>query len=227
MASVSGGDPGYAAFHAKRFDYLEALARRLAPPEKGPAVLDIGVGPFAERLRQGWGDVTTLGLPVGVTTISGAPHVPYDLMTAGRGAPIPTDRRFDLVIFAEVIEHLYLEPQAVLAALRPLLKPDGRLIVQTPNAASLVKRLALALGIHPYDPLRTDPDNPGHVREYTRAELTDALETAGFRVLSHAYASYFPRPEVRGVAVKRRLLRAAQHFVPAFRDGQTIVAAPA
>jgi len=212
----------YAAYHARRFACLLELVEQLAPP--GAAILEVGVGPFLGRLRARHADVTSLGFPLGTETAMDGPHIPFDLEWTLQGRPIATGRRFDLVIFAEVVEHLNLPPEMPLAALRPVLKPDGRLIVQTPNAAALVKRLALVAGRHPYDPLRASRDDPGHIREYTRAELLAALGAAGFAVERHAYASHFARPPLTPTRPGRAVVRALQALVPAFRDGQTVVA---
>jgi hypothetical protein len=54
------------------------------------------------------------------------------------------------IVFAEVIEHLFTAPELVLAYLHELLVPRGQLLLQTPNAASLRKRLKLALGRNPF-----------------------------------------------------------------------------
>lgn len=215
----------YAAYHARRFDYLLALLDELAPPEA--AILEVGVGPFLARLRERRSDVTSLGFPLDAREAMGGPHVPYNLEWCLDGRSPPTDRRFDMIIFAEVLEHLNLPPELPLATLRPLLKPGGRLIVQTPNAAALVKRVALLMGRHPYDPLRASREDPGHIREYTRAELIAALESAGYVVERHAFASYFARPPLRPHRPGRALLRLLQAAVPSFRDGQTAVARPA
>jgi SAM-dependent methyltransferase len=54
----------------------------------------------------------------------------------------------------------------LIAAFQRVLKPDGELLISTPNGA------------------RTDPNdlNPWHVRELTRAEFVNLLETSGFTV---------------------------------------------
>lgn len=216
-------DVDYLEYHARRFAYVLKLLREFAPPDA--AVLDVGVSPFVQTLRAEWPGLTTLGLPLETTRIYDGPHIPFDLLTA-EGATPPTDQRFDVIIFGEVIEHLYQSPEVSLRFLRSLLKPGGRLILQTPNAAALVKRLALLVGRHPFDPLRTDPDNPGHVREYTGHELIAALETSGFAVERHVYASYFWRPPARGLGLGRRARLALEVMIPAFRDGQTVIARP-
>jgi hypothetical protein len=92
---------------------------------------------------------------------------------------------------AEVLEHLYTAPQLVLGFVKSLLRPNGFLILQTPNAASLPKRLKLFFGRHPYEKIRTDPRNPGHYREYTISELRALAEEFGFRVERCVTAFYF------------------------------------
>jgi hypothetical protein len=90
-----------------------------------------------------------------------------------------------------VIEHLYTAPQLVLAFVHTLLSDGGLLLLQTPNAASLQKRIKMAIGRNPYEMIRIDPTNPGHFREYTIRELRRLAEGAGFRVERQATAFYF------------------------------------
>jgi SAM-dependent methyltransferase len=214
----------YAAYHARRYDYLLARALEAALPEAEPKVLDIGPSPFTERLRQRYAHVTTLGFPLGGTEHMGLPHIPFDLAWAADGRPIETDVRFDLVVFAEVLEHLTVPPEAVLPALAAVMRPGAALLLQTPNAASLFKRLELLFGRNPYEPLRLSRDNPGHFREYTGAELAAALRASGFEPVAHAFENYFPRPPTRGLRPGRRLLEALERAVPTLREGQTVVA---
>jgi SAM-dependent methyltransferase len=61
-----------------------------------------------------------------------------------RELPFP-DETFDLVIFAEVIEHLTY-PQIMVSELARVLKPGGALVLTTPNIFSLGNRLATLLG---------------------------------------------------------------------------------
>jgi 2-polyprenyl-3-methyl-5-hydroxy-6-metoxy-1,4-benzoquinol methylase len=86
---------------------------------------------------------------------------------------------FDVVLCGDVVEHLR-DPVAALARLRPLLRPDGRLVVSTPNVANWAIRLSLLGGRWRY----TDRGilDRSHTHLFTRATLRDALETAGYRV---------------------------------------------
>ena len=51
------------------------------------------------------------------------------------------DGSFDVVIFGEIIEHLLNDPCKVLREIKRFLKPNGSLILTTPNVARLKKYL--------------------------------------------------------------------------------------
>ncbi len=82
-------------------------------------------------------------------------------------------------------------PPTLLAYLRRFLAPDGRLILQTPNAVALPRRVRMLAGRNPTEPIRPDRFDPGHFHEYTVAELTEAATAAGWRVQSTNLANYF------------------------------------
>ena len=77
----------------------------------------------------------------------------------------------DTVVSVNVLEHI---PQdaAVLCALRDLLKPGGHLCLFVPAMPGLWGSLDTAYG---------------HVRRYTRRELSEKLQGAGFRIVSARY----------------------------------------
>ena len=58
---------------------------------------------------------------------------------------------YELIIMAEVIEHLYTSPSLVPGLLQSLLRPGGLLIVQTPNALAIGRRFKMLLGRHPFE----------------------------------------------------------------------------
>jgi SAM-dependent methyltransferase len=78
------------------------------------------------------------------------------------GCRLPfADATFDVVTSFETIEHLEDRAQFI-AELRRVLKPDGLLILSTPNALFT-------------EPVNGKPRNPFHVFEYTPDELTKEL----------------------------------------------------
>jgi SAM-dependent methyltransferase len=104
--------------------------------------------------------------------------------------PLPfEDALFDFVVYTDVIEHHSFSPKRVLDEIYRVLSPGGKVIVTTPNHASIYKRLLLFLGKSVndnfdsfFDAASALPTYLGHHREYTRAELRFALERTGFRV---------------------------------------------
>lgn len=155
-------------------------------------------------------------------------HIEFDLNRAAQGEEIPTDRRFDLVVFAETLEHLHAAPELVFMTLRGLLKPDGVIICQTPNAAALPKRIRLVMGKNPYERIRIDERNPGHFREYTRNELEDIANLSDFRIVFHEYTDYFGISPGLPILKRTAFLayRTISSIIPSFRRGQTAILRP-
>jgi SAM-dependent methyltransferase len=189
--AIRGDDCGYTAFHAPRYALvLEELASRGVGPET--RLLDIGRSRLTELLHERFGcRVDSLGFPPDGDTPQGR-HFQFDLNRSQRREDWRTELpQFDVIVMAEVIEHLYTAPQHVLAFLTTLMAPSGFLFLQTPNAADLTRRLKLVLGRNPYEMIREDDTNPGHFREYTARELRRLAEGAGLRVERLSTHSYF------------------------------------
>ena len=107
-------------------------------------------------------------------------HYSFDLNRSADRAARPGIPPQDLIVLGEVIEHLQVPPQAVMACLAGWLRPGGELLLQTPNAVSFAKRLRMLRGIQPvHDAAKQPGDMSGHVREYTVAELIDLGRNAG------------------------------------------------
>lgn len=99
--------------------------------------------------------------------------------------PLPyADSTFDLVFAGEVIEHLFAVG-AFLAECRRVLRPGGRIIVTTPNLASMARRLFLLAGLNPQCELSERAPAAGHIRYYVPASLRSLLRSHGFTVTRH------------------------------------------
>jgi 2-polyprenyl-3-methyl-5-hydroxy-6-metoxy-1,4-benzoquinol methylase len=94
---------------------------------------------------------------------------------------IPEERAFDYVVVSDVIEHVKAREQLLRSA-RRYLKPDGRLLISTPNIAIWFYRLSLLVGRFEYGPRGVLDDT--HVHLYTRATFRREVERGGFRILS-------------------------------------------
>jgi SAM-dependent methyltransferase len=95
--------------------------------------------------------------------------------------PYP-DGEFDLVIFAEIIEHLLNDPCKVLREIKRVLKPGGVLILTTPNVARLENVARLIHGVNIYDPYSGYGPYGRHNREYNCHELEQLLRFEGYEL---------------------------------------------
>ena len=89
------------------------------------------------------------------------------------------DNYFDSVIFSEVLEHLYESPIQILQELYRILKPNGVLILTTPNVMKLENKIKFFLNINIYQDIERFCYNPRyclHFREYTEKDLKILLE---------------------------------------------------
>lgn len=105
---------------------------------------------------------------------------------------------FDAIVCGDLVEHLR-DPRAALARLRPLLRPEGRLVLSTPNVANWAIRLSLLGGRWRY----TDRGilDRTHTHLFTRKTLAEAVEGAGYRILTLDHTA--PVPFVGTPAVER------------------------
>lgn len=233
--AIRGEDRGYVAYHAPRYAYLLELLERHGLG-RDSTLLDIGLSKLTALIHERFGiAVDSLGFGDDRETPEGR-HFGFDLNHTQRQEDWRRDLpRYDFVVMAEVLEHLYTAPQRVLGFVRTLLTDDGRLILQTPNAASLPKRLKLLCGRNPFEMIRAEAQNPGHFREYTRKELLALASESGFRVEDCRRSFYFDARFAHGEsgeAAERRpflgsLKNAVYRALPGFlREGITMVWRP-
>ena len=83
--------------------------------------------------------------------------------------------KFDIVFLGEVFEHLFF-PYNILKNLITLIKPDGYLILTTPNLANIYNRILLLLGqpLYNYRPIGASP-NEDHVTLVTKKQMLNLL----------------------------------------------------
>jgi len=108
----------------------------------------------------------------------------YDLFNIETDEFPHPDASFDLVVFSELIEHLVVNPVWTLSEIHRVLRPNGCVIVTTPNKLSLERLATFVRGgsqmVDRYSPLFGYGGR--HNREYGPAELRELLEGCGFTV---------------------------------------------
>ncbi len=223
----------YGAYHSERYEYVIAkcLSRK---PSSNTTVLDVGRSPLTLRLCRHYRRVTSLGFPLSSEQKEAAAgleasstvrldHIEFDLNNARTVERLERDDKYELIVFGETIEHLVTPPECVLGFLKSLMTRDGIIICQTPNAVALHKRLRMLLGHNPYERLRFEIFNQGHIREYTKKELIEVGQSVGLQVIEHEYRDYFG---AEGSSARRLAIAAskvASAVIPPLSRGQTIV----
>ncbi|MEM2197353.1 MAG: class I SAM-dependent methyltransferase [Sulfolobales archaeon] len=150
----------------------------------GSEIVDLGASPFivsCALARMGY-KVTAVDYdPAEYSTVASACGVKTVRADLERDRLDLADASVDCVVFTEVLEHLnpYYVEHAISEVSR-VLKLGGKLILTTPNIASLFRRLRLLLGVQPQYNI--------HVHEYTKKEVVELLERHGFRVLEARYS---------------------------------------
>jgi 2-polyprenyl-3-methyl-5-hydroxy-6-metoxy-1,4-benzoquinol methylase len=141
-------------------------------------VLDVGCGAgpglryFAARGAEAVG--VDLGHYPLVETQRLAPAARLAQGDVGRNLPF-ADKRFDLLLLSELIEHIEDE-RPLLAECYRVLRQGGALVITTPNLWDIRRALAPVTG-HVW----TGDTDPTHCNMFTPSRLAAALRAAGFR----------------------------------------------
>ncbi len=167
-------------------DHVQFVRRALVESQETGPVLDVGCGGglFSRMLAERGFQVLGLdfsaeaagiawhrnGVPVVCGTLSSAPLAPAS---------------FAGVTMFHVLEHLY-DPASYLQAAHSLLRRNGRLVIQVPNAACWQ---FLLLG-ESWNGI----DVPRHLVDFRAQDMDTLLEHCGFEVLRHKYFSLRDNP---------------------------------
>ncbi|HEY7602325.1 MAG TPA: class I SAM-dependent methyltransferase [Methylomirabilota bacterium] len=241
-------EAGYLEYHRRR--YQDTL--RLLPPGEGRRLLDVGSFPghlSALAQARGW-DVVGLNNAIegaGVMTDflerCGARKIAIKACEVEREPfPVPTGS-IDAVLFCELFEHLHVNPFHTLKEIFRVLRPDGLLLLTTPNLRRVetLSRLWHGWGSQPpvsrtFHELLPSLLYHRHNREYTENELAYYLARQGkdlydFRLDRVYYSDALDGAhEVPGVLGQRAgpaeqwLARALRRVMPSLR-GQLIARA--
>ncbi len=142
-------------------------------------ILDLGCsgGQLSERLEDMGHEVTG----VDIFEITGVRDRTSAFFRAdlGDGIPVEVGTGFDVVLVADVLEHL-VNPGALMSEVRRVLAPDGMAICCVPNIAHWYPRMRSTIGMFDYDQ-RGILDST-HLRFFTRRSIRKLIERQGFTV---------------------------------------------
>jgi 2-polyprenyl-3-methyl-5-hydroxy-6-metoxy-1,4-benzoquinol methylase len=182
-------------FESHEYQYFEDVnwgLLRLWGSRSGKEVLDVGCG-FATTSQH----LQELGNRVtGVESNGDAAKVARTRIGEVIEADLQqftTERKFDAIVFADVLEHLPW-PIGVLRRYTSMLKPGGSVIVSLPNVGLWSVRLGLLFGRFHYDD--SGVLDRTHLRFFTRANAIEMLRAADLRVVRRTYNPGLMRPLV-------------------------------
>lgn len=181
--------------------------------KEGDVVLNLGCGNFFrfERLTKKVKDVSFISIDI--IKVKEIPDFVDEYIYQSVEEPFKLKKKFDVVTFFELIEHLD-KTDILLENCYNNLREGGLLIFSFPNLSSIICRLALLLGYQPYmlevSNIRPDfgggliarMNNPKgiashHIRGFTYKAMTELIKYHGFTVektfsTKYKLLSYFP-----------------------------------
>lgn len=223
----------YIRTHAKRFSFLIRFLKNVRKEINFPSVKIMDVGPsfFTEilQINMSGDEIYTMGFDhpdsrgghfPSFIEIDKTKFYAFDLNDAAFKEKWIKPEKVDIIVMGEVLEHLYTSPIHIFRFFRSFLKPGGYIVLGTPNALAMQRRLAMLGGKNPYELIRESRDNPGHFREYTVDELKSLGRQAGLTFVDVEVKNYFKRFTPKG----RSFDKFVDWFFPAsFRSGINIV----
>lgn len=185
-------DPNSPQAHAYRDGQLrdarrspvDSRAEYLATLVRGRRVLDVGcvdhldptrrTAPLHRKLAEAAGDLVGVDIqPQGVEDLRAEGYVVHLADVTVPGLYQAAGGAFDVVIAGEIIEHL-IDISQFLQNVREVLKPDGCLVLTSPNPHSLFLIVLNLIG--------RNPDNVDHVVYHYPSGMAEIADRCGFRL---------------------------------------------
>lgn len=108
-------------------------------------------------------------------------------MNLNEYANFKTDKKFDVIVFSDILEHLVF-PQKVLEYFtKNYLNQGGKVIVSLPNVANFSTRLDLLLG--KFDYMESGILDRTHLHLYTLKTARELMKKCGLKVIEEKFSS--------------------------------------
>jgi len=208
--------------------------------------VDIGLypGTWIQLVRHFWQNITWHGVGLCISedfqswakqnniTLCEADIDPfYANDTVARTLPFK-DNTLDLVVASEIFEHL-ISPLVFLQETSRTLKKGGCMLLTTPNVSNIGALIHILKGDSNYERLERSPmflvedEWRGHIRFYSKREMTWLASRYGFEVVEHVYYhDDYPISVLRNKNLGAKLSRLIRRFfglIPHFRGGHVML----
>lgn len=178
-------------------DHVRFVEGAIEATEATGTVLDVGCGGglFLRMLQERGHRVFGLDLSLDAARTAWNQNQVPATCAVLTSAPLPR-RHFTTITMFHVLEHLY-DPMAYCETARDLLRDDGRLVVQVPNASCWQFLL--------FGELWNGIDIPRHLVNFKEADLVNLLEASGFEVMRRKHFSLRDNPAGLATTLARGL----------------------
>ena len=184
----------------QKYSYMEEINDGIlkqipSSPDPDATVLDVGCGggALAEAVQKKGYDVWGIEINEDAMNIAGnriTKVIQADLMDMETITSLIGDKKFDYLIFSDVLEHLS-DPCAFLRIYLKFLKKDGTVLVSVPNAVVWLNRIAVLFGRFEY--ADAGVMDRTHLRFFTFRTARKLVEAAGCKVDKVDYTPFLVR----------------------------------
>lgn len=184
-----------------KYEYEVDITSETAPAHvvrmvgQSKRVLEIGCGPgsISKALSQ-WGECQVTGLELDPEAIKKvAPYcvkvIQADLNSSEWPSLLDGDERFDVVVAADVLEHLY-DPWKALQRIAPLINSDGYLVISLPNVGHAAVMSCLINGDFEYRD--TGLLDRTHIRFFGVKNIEALFAQANLKIIEARYVIKSP-----------------------------------
>ena len=180
---------------------LKWRTRIVKPPHPGARLLDVGCGNgrYLQLQRAAGWEVYGLETDPGSAEIAGRILGKERVLRGDLAEASLAPGSFDMITLWHVIEHLH-DPLQTAQIAKSLLKPDGRLVMETPNVASWEMTL--------FESMCAFVAAPRHLHMFDRVSMEVMLRTAGFHSIRQRHKILVP------AILSQSLLNVIQRYLP-------------
>ncbi len=182
----------YSNIHQKRFADILGIIEKYRPDKK-IKILEVGTWPGYLAVCFYRSGFDTAGIDIDPTRLEKIKGLGIEVfaLDLNRSERLPFGKdRFDCACISEIMEHIGRNSGvSLLAEIRRVLKPDGFMVVTTPNRYSFgnISRLRFPKAGH----CGADNRGHGHLQEFSQKEIARIISSNGFKIMDKKKHNFY------------------------------------